>query len=275
MPGCQKTHGSIFEVRRRKGKNMDYEIIDSHLHPFLSKDCCINQYQDVQTTEEFVAHLQLQGITFCAGSVIRKLTGDDFTPVRALNDAALEFRNRYPDFYLPGIHVHSQFPAESCQELERLHAQGVRLIGELVPYYMGWQAYAENAMNPVWDLAAQLGYVVSIHPTTLEDIGLLLHNFPRLKILIAHPGERSDYLDKLDLLKRYPNAFLDICGTGLFRHGMLKYGVAAVGVERFLFGSDFPVCSAAMQIGGVLGENLTHTQREAIFAGNAKRLFEL
>jgi predicted TIM-barrel fold metal-dependent hydrolase len=51
--------------------------------------------------------------------------------------------------------------------------------------------------------------------------------------------------------------------------------VKEVGVERFLFGTDFPVCSVAMQIGGVLGENLTRKQREAIFAGNAKTLLGL
>ncbi|NLF92576.1 MAG: amidohydrolase [Oligosphaeraceae bacterium] len=254
---------------------MDYEIIDAHLHPFLHPDCCINQYQAVQTVEGFVAHLRQQGISLCAGSIVRKLAGDDFTPIRALNQDALEFRQQYPGFYLPGAHVHSQFPDESCQELERLHAQGVRLIGELVPYYMAWDAYAVSSMNPVWDLASQLGYVVSIHPTTLEDIEQLLTLFPKLNVIIAHPGERADYLQKLALLKRHPNAYLDICGTGLFRHGMLAYGVKEVGVERFLFGSDFPVCSAAMQVGGVLGENLTRKQREAIFAGNARKLFAL
>ena len=254
---------------------MDYEIIDAHLHPFLNPACCINQYQAVKTAREFVTHLRQLGISLSAGSIIRKLDGDDFTPVRELNQDALEFQKRYPDFYLPGIHVHSQFPNESCQELERLHAHGVRLIGELVPYYMGWDSYAVSRMDPVWDLAAQLGYVVSIHPSTLEDIEQLLTRFPQLKVLIAHPGERADYLDKLELLKRHPNAFLDICGTGLFRHGMLEYGVKEVGVERFLFGTDFPVCSAAMQIGGVLGENLTHKQREAIFAENAKKILGL
>ena len=254
---------------------MDYEIIDAHLHPFLHTECSINQYQAVQTVEDFVAHLRQQGISFCAGSVVRKLTGDDFAPVRELNQDALEFQRRYPDFYLPGIHVHSRFPDESCRELERLHAQGVRLIGELVPYYMGWESYAVSRMDPVWSLASQLGYVVNIHPSTLEDIEQLLTRFPQLKVLIAHPGERANYLDKLELLKRHPNAFLDICGTGLFRHGMLEYGVEEVGVERFLFGTDFPVCSVAMQIGGVLGENLTRKQREAIFAGNAKTLLGL
>ncbi len=80
---------------------------------------------------------------------------------------------------------------------------------------------------------------------------------------------------KLDLLRRHSNAYLDICGTGLFRYGMLKYGVDQVGAERFLFGTDFPVCSVGMQVGGVMTEDLTPAERQAIFADNAKRLLRL
>jgi predicted TIM-barrel fold metal-dependent hydrolase len=103
----------------------------------------------------------------------------------------------------------------------------------------------------------------------------LLTDFPRLPVIIAHPGEYDAYMAKLELLRRHPNAFLDICGTGLFRYGMLKYGVDQVGAGRFLFGTDFPVCSVGMQVGGVLTEDLTPAERQAIFADNAKRLLHL
>lgn len=254
---------------------MNDTIIDAHLHPFLTADCRINKYQAVKTPDDFVAHLRQNGITQCCGSVVRAVSGDDFGPVRTLNDDALEFRRRYPGFYIPGIHVHGRFPDESCRELERCHREGINLIGELVPYFMGYDAYAGPAMQPVWDLASELGYVVSIHPSTLEDMDTLLTDFPRLTVIIAHPGEYDAYMAKLDLLRRHPNAYLDICGTGLFRYGMLKYGVDQVGAGRFLFGTDFPVCSVGMQVGGVLSEDLAPAERQAIFADNAKRLLQL
>nr|MBQ4318691.1 amidohydrolase family protein [Clostridia bacterium] len=76
-------------------------------------------------------------------------------------------------------------------------------------------------------------------------------------------------------MEKYPNAYLDLSGTGLFRYAMLAHGVNRVGAERFLFGTDFPVCNAAMQVAAVLSEYLTDEDYELIFSGNAKRLLGL
>ena len=56
---------------------------------------------------------------------------------------------------------------------------------------------------------------------------------------------------------------------------MLAYGVGRVGAERFLFGSDYPVCSPGMNVGAVDYEEITDRERELIFSGNAKRLLNL
>lgn len=248
------------------------EIFDFHLHPFIDVANSIGQYGVPEDWRAFVAHLKGQGITGCAGTVIRRITRESFEPVKDLNDQALRFRDLNPDFYVPGIHVHGFHPQESCEELLRMHAEGVKLIGELVWYYMDYPGYGTEEFKPVWELAEKLGMVVSIHPTTIEDMEKMIAPFPKLKVVIAHPGEKKDYMAKIDLLKRYPNAFMDICGTGLFRYGMLQYGVHELGAERFLFGTDYPVCSVGVQIGGVDAEPLTDAERTAIYSGNAKRL---
>ena len=54
---------------------------------------------------------------------------------------------------------------------------------------------------------------------------------------------------------------------------MLRRIIDEVGVDRVLFGSDFPTCNPAMFVGGVLLDPLlTDEEKEKIFAGNAKRL---
>jgi len=67
---------------------------------------------------------------------------------------------------------------------------------------------------------------------------------------------------------------MDLSGTGLFRWNMLKYGVDLCGADRFLFGSDFPICSPGMNLYGVLSENLTDAECRLIFSENFKRLTE-
>ena len=74
-------------------------------------------------------------------------------------------------------------------------------------------------------------------------------------------------------MKRYPNYYLDISGNGILRQGALRHIIDEVGVERILFGSDFPTCNAGMFVGGVLLDDLlTDCEKEMIFSKNAKRL---
>jgi predicted TIM-barrel fold metal-dependent hydrolase len=96
--------------------------------------------------------------------------------------------------------------------------------------------------------------------------------FPKLSFIIAHPGEYDNYMRNLERVEKYPNAYLDICGTGLFRNRMLWYGVNRVGAERFLFGTDYPVCDPAMQVAAVKYQRITDHDRELIFSGNFLRL---
>ncbi len=45
----------------------------------------------------------------------------------------------------------------------------------------------------------------------------------------AHPGEYTTFMEHLARMQKYENAYLDISGTGLFRYGMLRYGIDKVG----------------------------------------------
>jgi len=250
-------------------------IIDAHAHPFLSKrDNTSFLYYGTgpKSPDDFVAQLRRAGITRACGSVIRPLDGVDFNEIRGLNDDAVEMARMFPDFFIPGMHINPSFPEESCREIERMRAQGVRFVGELVSYMMGHDGYAMRAAFPVYDLMQQLGMVLNIHPADESDTDILLRQFPRLQVILAHPGEKREYLLHLDRMMRFDNAHLDLSGTGLFRNGMLRYGIDRIGRDRFIFGTDYPICNPAMQVHGVMYEELTDDEREAVFSKNFLRL---
>jgi predicted TIM-barrel fold metal-dependent hydrolase len=113
---------------------------------------------------------------------------------------------------------------------------------------------------------------VNIHSPNTEDLDNLMKNLPDLKVVGAHPGERKLVLERVELMKRYKNLHWDISGTGLFRWGMLRYMVEQCGADRFLFGTDFPICNIAMQVYGVLTERISEEAKLAIFSGNYDRL---
>jgi predicted TIM-barrel fold metal-dependent hydrolase len=253
------------------------KIIDMHVHPFLcgEDNTALRRYGGPETPEDFVSELRRAGISMACGSVIRPVSGADFGELRAMNDVAVEFSRRFPDFFIPGIHIHSGHIEESCREIERMNKIGVRLVGELVPYMMGYSVYATREAFPIYELIEEYGMILSIHPTNDEDIENIMREFPRLPVIVAHPGEKEDFDVHLDRMKRYENAYLDICGTGLFRNNLLRYGIDRAGAERFLFGTDFPICNPAMQVHGVLYEKLTDAEKEAILSGNFLRLFKI
>ncbi|MBQ7064529.1 MAG: amidohydrolase [Firmicutes bacterium] len=249
------------------------QIIDAHVHPFVTPEQRMGRHSGFVTDMDyFVEDLQRAGITHCCGSVIERLNVSSWEDVRRLNDQALEIGERYPDFYTPGFHIHPAFPVESCEEIERMSAKGVKLIGELVWYMMGWEQYADPRLREAFELAAQKGMTVNIHPSTYEDMDRFAEQNPNLDIIVAHPRDGADYEDNLRRLRKFDHVYLDLSGTGLFRYGMLRRALDTVGSEKLLFGTDYPICNPGMYVEAVLFEQTTDQELENIFEKNAERL---
>lgn len=244
-------------------------VIDAHIHPYMDSTDCIGAYGSPTDREDFFSELKRYGFTRVVGSVIRKKS-----PILTLenlietNDTAMKLAELYPDFYIPGIHVHGGFPEESCRIIEEFYAKGGRWIGELVPYALKTGDYEDEGMKVIYECAASLGIPMNIHCTEREKVAYIAENFPKLKLVLAHPEDVGNARLRIEMVKKYPNLYLDICGTGLFRWNMLRFAIDMCGKEKFLFGSDFPICSAGMNLGGVLTEHLTLEEQECVLYKN-------
>ena len=255
------------------------QVIDFHVHPFVEdKERFIRYCSFPGDPDEFMSDIVGAGITRFCGSVIDcSADASDFAPYRQMNRHALALRERYKGAYIPGIHIHPAFPRESCEELEEMHRQGVRLIGELVPYIHGWDGtrLAAPGTMEIFDLAQQLGMVVSFHPTNDEDMERVVSAFPHLTFVAAHPGEKEAADAHIGRMKKYPNLHLDLSGTGLFRYTLVRYLIDQVGADRILFATDYPICNPAMYLHAVLYEKLTGEELDKVLYRNAERLLGL
>ncbi len=250
-------------------------IIDCHIHPASAPSEDFRAFGQSGSPEDQVAALRRAGIgRACGGVILRPDAGPDyagFAPIKQMNDSALRLRDRLGDFYLPGFQVHPDFPQESCRELERGYAAGVRWVGELVGYLMKYD-YDRPGMAEILQAAGTLGLPVNFHCDNLELIEALCRQAPQTNLVLAHPGDLGGFRARIDVVARHPNLYLDLSGTGLMRWGMLRHALDTAGAEKILFGTDFPICNPAMYVHCVAYEDLTPAERRLVLADNFLRL---
>ena len=254
----------------------DFEIIDAHTHPFLNfAEGCIGPYGKPENMEEFDMEMKRVGIRRYAGAPLVTFPVNDFAKIHELNEDALRIRDRFPS-YIPGIQVHGDFPQESIEEMTRLYRnEGVRYIGELVPYLMGTGKYNSPGMLEILKEAGKLNMTANLDGGTPESVAPVMENCPGLKVILAHPGEPSNAKPRFEFIAKYKDLHLDISGYGLFRWNMLRWAIDVCGPEKLIFGSDMPTCSAGMYLYGALSEHLTDEEFRLVLGGNFKRLLGL
>lgn len=263
-----------------------FDIIDFHVHPFIKKENNLCQHyldydMNMADCRKMLESLAVKKI--CGSVVSRPVTlhkGETYWDLtKARNDEALALKKQLGDFYYPGFHVHPDFVDKSCEEIDKMTAQGLYLIGEICPYLSGFpsERYNTEAFNEIIDYAAKKNCVISIHNSeNNDDIDAFVKRHPDTKIVLAHPYEYYTFLRCLERAKYSENYYLDVSGYGLFRQNMLRYAIDKIGVDRILFGSDFPTGSAAMYVGGVVLEpTITDEEKQMILSENAKKLLNL
>ena len=255
---------------------MNFEIIDFHIHPFISANDNLCKYKDTlhMNCDTTYTDMKSAGISKFCGSVIKK-NSSDFSVLQECNRDALKLKELYSSDYIPGFQVSPNFIEESIDEIDFARQCGINLIGELVPYMHNWTDYSCKEFSLLLEHIEKYDMVVSLHTMDLTQMELMAKNHPHIRFVFAHPGERDLVLQHIDIMKRLDNVFLDISGTGILRYGVIKKLVTEVGAERILFGTDYPIGNPYAYINGVLGEKISDREKEMIFSGNAKTLLKI
>ena len=263
---------------------LEYEgrVLDFHIHPFEDREhnlCFFRETMDIRF-ETCLADMDRCGVRQFAGSVIPKANGfrPPFRQIRELNDEALRLRELSRGRYIPGIHIHPAYMQESLEELRRMQREDVRLVGELVPYLMGWNefGYGSPQVQELMEAAGEAGMVVSMHSGTAEDMDALLEGCRKTAIVGAHPGNRESFAAHVQRMKDHANYYLDLCGSeGIFRKGLLQTAVREVGAGRVLYGTDYPICSPGATLAAVLLENLSPEEVDQVLYRNAASLLRM
>ena len=134
---------------------MQYSVIDFHTHPFIeTKDnICIHKEcfpMDIDNTRTMMQSL---GVEHICGSVISTLplqNGESiWDRLQENNRTALQLKEKYQDFYTVGFHIHPDYKQQSFDEIQKMSALGVKILGELVPYMHDYSGYTHKHFDEI------------------------------------------------------------------------------------------------------------------------------
>lgn len=106
-------------------------------------------------------------------------------------------------------------------------------------------------------------------------------SFPNAKFIIAHTGAGYNAFLKKKCIeefqkRRSDNVYLDTAETSMNDQisKVLEEGIKKIGAERFLFGSDFPICHPKVLISFIRNMNITDEDKDLILGGNLLRILK-
>jgi predicted TIM-barrel fold metal-dependent hydrolase len=179
-------------------------------------------------------------------------------------------------------------PDAMVEEVERcateLGAKGIKLHpaeGHFFP--------RDERLWPAYEKIQELGLPMISHggvfmltpevdytkPSNFEPV---LESFPDLKVVISHLGH-GFWDESVAMAKKYPNAYFDTSAviTGVERLKVLSDAdtvelIRALGVDRVMFGSDYPWFSPSASLETFSELPLTAEEKEKILGENAERI---
>jgi hypothetical protein len=209
---------------------------------------------------------------------------------RLNNDYVLETAQRFPDRLIPLACFDVTHP-QAKQEAERCLQAGARGVGELAFYSTGIDEQARQALIPLARLCAEAKALVSLHtnepighaypgksPMTLSQLYALLQATPDTRWILAHLGGGLPFYAflKKEVLEVLANVWFDTAAMPfLYRPKALGAMAEAVGLDKLLLGTDFPLLSPKRYFREFENSELDQKELQAVLGLNAAKLLQV
>ncbi len=209
---------------------------------------------------------------------------------RRHNDYVLESVNRFPD-RLIGFGCMNPLSPGAADEALRCIDSGMAGIGELAFYRSGLDDRALDSLAPIMQLCQKRDLPVMLHvneplgreypgksPNSLGQIYALAGRFDRNKLVLAHWGGGIFLylLLKKEVKETLANVYYDTAASPFVYHSdVFPLAVRLAGIDKILFGSDFPLIPPSTYFSELNRTGLSRAQVRRIQGLNAKRLLGL
>ena len=275
-------------------------IIDFHTHLFppwlrprreeyLKRDATFGELfaspkARMATAERLIRRMDEDGVDV---SVVMGIGWTDIDLARAANNYLIEAVAKHPDRLVGFAGVNPTWGAKAVQEARRCSEEGLRGIGELHPDTQGYDLGDMDTMASLMEVVREHDLIVTSHSsepvgheypgkgkTLPEVLWRFIQNFRDATIVCAHWGGGLPFYALMpEVADGLDHTYFDSAATTLLYDARIFETVAsAIGPERILMGSDYPLIRANKVIGQVESSTLSRSAKDMILGGNAARL---
>lgn len=233
---------------------------------------------------DIIAAMDQQGVD---KSVIFGFPWQNLQTATINNDFILDAVARYPQ-RLIGLCCLDPFSPDAANEATRCLEAGLSGIGELAFYQSGIDDKTLDVLAPLMDICLNKDLPLMIHtnepvghvypgktPNTLRQIYNLVKRFPKNKIVLAHWGGGIFFFSllKKEVKESLEHVYFDTAASPfLYDPAIYRYAKEIVGLDKILFGSDFPLLLPARYFKELEMSGLSKTEIESIYGLNAAKL---
>ena len=246
-----------------------------------------NTKAKIVQTEDLVASMNRAGIdmSVCAG-----FGWTDPGVARESNDYNLEAARANPDRLVAFCSVNPLWGEDAVAEVHRCFEAGAKGIGELHPDTQGILNADMASLAPVFDAARELGMPVLMHASepvghgypgkgtvTPELLMTLVNAYPNNKFIFSHFGGGLPFYGLMPEVKSaLKNVYFDSAAFPLlYRPEVFDVAARAIGAEKILFASDFPLVTQQRALKEFELAGLGREQSGLVRGANAAQLLNL
>ncbi len=277
-------------------------IVDAHVH-ITSPEIIANEseyrknepYFDLlscspknkfATCEEVVGRMDKDGVD---KAVVFGFAFTSMELCRRANDYTIEAVRRFPD-RLIGFAAVNPVSAEVVPELERCRQAKLRGVGEVFASGQGFDLPDKGQMAALCGFCRKHGWPLLVHlnePVGHAYLGktgdslrqgvALAVNYPGVTLILAHLGGGLCFYELMpELRESLANTYYDTAAQPFLYSAAVYGSLKAAGVlPKILFGSDYPLLSAARYRREIESSGLEPVDCAALMGGNAAVLLGL
>jgi len=233
---------------------------------------------------QLVAAMDEQGVDV---SVVFGFPWKNPDTCRMHNDYVIEAVERFPD-RLVGLACLDAAMPDAEHEVARCLEAGLAGMGELAFYRSGIDDACLRQLEPLMAACRRHRALALIHtnepvghrypgktPNTLAQLYRLVRTFPDIPMVLAHWGGGLFFYNllKKEVKESLRNVWFDTAASPyLYDPAVYRLAAEIIGVERIVFGSDYPLLPPTRYFNELKACGLAPDAQAAIRGGSAARL---